>query len=139
MRFLAELVAKRKQYKEYLQYGTMMRAPKLKEDYSREIDLIQMTIYSYKDEGTNIFPFKKVVPMLYSGAWRNEKSDILLTFVNISEERRDTAFSINLDEMGLTADYTLYIDGVAQDGAPQSNYEVAIDGCSTKIFEFKKN
>ena len=139
MRYLAELVAKRKQYKEYLQYGTMMRPPKMKDDYAEEIDCVQMTIYSYKTEGTNIFPFKKVVPMLYSSAWRNKENDILLAFTNISEEAKRLSFTIDLDEMGLNDNYTLYIDGVVQDGTPQSSYEVMIDGCAAKIFEFKNN
>jgi hypothetical protein len=139
MRYLAELVAKRKQYKDYLQYGTMMRPPKMENDYAKEIDMVQMTIYSYKDEGTNIFPFKKVVPMLYSSAWRNKEGNILLAFTNISEEAKELSFAIDLAEMGLDDDFTLYIDGIAQDGTPQSNYKVAIKGCSAKIFEFKKS
>ena len=139
MRYLAELVAKRKQYKEYLQYGTMMRPPKMQDDYAEEIDCVQMTIYSYKTEGTNIFPFKKVVPMLYSSAWRNKENNILLAFTNISEEAKRLSFTIDLDEMGLNDNYTLYIDGVAQEGAPQSSYEVMIDGCAAKIFEFQNN
>ena len=139
MRYLAELVAKRKQYKEYLQYGTMMRPPKMANDYAAEIDLVQMTIYSYKDEGTNIFPFKKVVPILYSSAWRNAEGNILLAFTNISEATKSLSFAIDLDEMGLNEHFTLYVDGIAQEEAPQSNYEVAIEGCSAKTFEFKKN
>jgi hypothetical protein len=138
MRYLAELVAKRKQYKDYLQYGTMMRPPKMENDYAKEIDMVQMTIYSYKDEGTNIFPFKKVVPMLYSGAWCNNEGNILLAFTNIEEDGKELSFTIDLDEMGLDNHFTLYIDGIAQEGAPQSKYDVTIDGCAVKIFEFKK-
>lgn len=139
MRYIAELVAKRKQYKDYLQYGTMLRAPKFADDYSKEIDIAQMSTYGYKNEGTNLFPHKKVVPMLYSSAWRNQEGNILLALTNISEEKKVTSFTINLDEMGLNESFTLYIDGVAQEGAPQSRYDVTIDGCSAKIFEFKKN
>ena len=139
MRYFAELVAKRKLYKEYLQYGTMMRAPKMKDEYVKELDMVQMTIYSYKDEGTNIFPFKKRVPTLYSSAWRNKEGNILLAFTNINEEAKALSFSIDLDEMGLNDHFTLYIDGVAQEGAPQSHYDVTIDGCSAKMFEFKAN
>ena len=138
MRYLAELVAKRKQYKDYLQYGTMMRPPKMENDYAKEIDMVQMTIYSYKDEGTNIFPFKKVVPMLYSGAWCNNEGNILLSFTNIEEDEKELSFTIDLNEMGLDNHFTLYIDGIAQEGAPQSKYDVTIDGCAVKIFEFKK-
>jgi hypothetical protein len=138
MRYLAELVAKRKQYKDYLQYGTMMRPPKMENDYAKEIDMVQMTIYSYKDEGTNIFPFKKVVPMLYSGAWCNNEGNILLAFTNIEEDEKELSFTIDLNEMGLDNHFTLYIDGIAQEGAPQSKYDVTIDGCAVKIFEFKK-
>ena len=139
MRYFAELVAKRKLYKEYLQYGTMMRAPKMKDEYVKELDMVQMTIYSYKDEGTNIFPFKKRVPTLYSSAWRNKEGNILLAFTNINEEAKALSFSIDLDEMGLNDHFTLHIDGVAQEGAPQSHYDVTIDGCSAKMFEFKAN
>ena len=139
MRYFAELVAKRKQYKDYLQYGTMMRAPKMKNDYAKEVDMVQMTIYSYKTEGTNIFPFKKRVPTLYSSAWRNNEGNILLAFTNINEEAKALSFTIDLNEMGLNDSYTLYIDGVAQEGAPQSHYDVTIDGCSAKMFEFKTN
>ena len=139
MRYFAELVAKRKQYKEYLQYGTMMRPPKMENEYSKEVDMVQMTIYSYKTEGTNIFPFKKRVPTLYSSAWRNNEGNILLAFTNINEEAKALSFSIDLDEMGLNDHFTLYIDGVAQEGAPQSHYDVTIDGCPAKMFEFEKN
>jgi hypothetical protein len=138
MKFIKELVAKRKQYKEYLQYGKMMRAPKLANDHSTEIDIAQMSTYGLKTAGTNLFPHKKVVPMLYSSAWQNKEGNILLTFVNISEDNKSLEFTIDLAEMGLDEHFTLYIDGVAQEGAPQSNYKVAIDGCSTKIFEFKR-
>jgi hypothetical protein len=77
--------------------------------------------------------------MLYSCAWRNNEGNILLAFVNISEETKATTFTIDLAEMGLNDNYTLYIDGVAQSGLAQSSYEIAIEGCSTKIFEFKNN
>jgi hypothetical protein len=136
--YLAKLVSKRKQYKEYLQYGTMMRAPKLDNDYTREIDMVQMTIYSYKDEGTNIFPFKKEVPMLYSSAWRNDKGNILLAFTNICEKSKDMTFTIYPVELGLDDSYTLYIDGVKQEGALQSRYTTTIGGCAVKTYEFKK-
>ena len=139
MRYFAELVAKRKQYKDYLQYGTMMRPPKMDNEYAKEVDMVQMTIYSYKTEGTNIFPFKKRVPTLYSSAWRNNEGNILLAFTNINEEAKALSFTIDLNEMGLDDSYTLYIDGVAQEGAPQSHYNVTIDGCSAKMFEFKAN
>ena len=139
MKYIAELVAKRKQYKDYMQYGKMMRAPKLANNYATEIEIAQMSTYSYKNEGTNLFPHKKVVPLLYSSAWRNKEGNILLAFTNISEEAKDMAFTINPTEMGLDENFTLYIDGgVAQNGVPQSKYEVVINGCSTKIFEFKK-
>lgn len=136
--YLAKLVSKRKQYKEYLQYGTMMRAPKLDNDYTREIDMVQMTIYSYKDEGTNIFPFKKEVPMLYSSAWRNDKGNILLAFTNICEKSKDMTFTICPVELGLDNSYTLYVDGVKQEGALQSSYTTTIEGCAVKTYEFKK-
>ena len=139
MRYFAELVAKRKQYKDYLQYGTMMRPPKMETEYAKEVDMVQMTIYSYKTEGTNIFPFKKRVPTLYSSAWRNNEGNILLAFTNINEEAKALSFTIDLNEMGLNDSYTLYIDGVAQEGAPQSHYNVTIDGCSAKMFEFRNN
>ena len=139
MRYIAELVAKRKQYKDYLQYGTMMRAPKLVDDCAAEIDIAQMSTYGYKTRGTNLFPHKKVVPMLYSSAWRNEEGNILLAFTNISEDAKELSFVIDPAEMGLNENFTLYIDGVAQEGAPQSNYKVAINGCATKMFEFKNN
>ena len=139
MRYFAELVAKRKQYKDYLQYGTMMLPPKMDNEYAKEVDMVQMTIYSYKTEGTNIFPFKKRVPTLYSSAWRNNEGNILLAFTNINEEAKALSFTIDLNEMGLNDSYTLYIDGVAQEGAPQSHYNVTIDGCSAKMFEFKTN
>jgi hypothetical protein len=139
MRYFAELVAKRKQYKDYLQYGTMMRPPKMENEYAKEVDMVQMTIYSYKTEGTNIFPFKKRVPTLYSSAWRNNEGNILLAFTNINEEAKALSFTIDLNEMGLNDSYTLYIDGVAQEGAPQSHYNVTIDGCSAKMFEFRNN
>ena len=139
MRYIAELVAKRKQYKDYLQYGTMMRAPKLVDDCAAEIDIAQMSTYGYKTKGTNLFPHKKVVPMLYSSAWRNEEGNILLAFTNISEDAKELSFVIDPAEMGLNENFTLYIDGVAQEGVPQSNYKVAINGCATKMFEFKNN
>ena len=138
MRFIAELVAKRKQYKDYLQYGRMMRAPRLANDHTEEIDIAQMSTYGYKTKGTNLFPHRKAVPMLYSCGWRNSEGNILLAFVNISEEKKATTFSIDLAEMGLNNNYTLYIDGAAQSEAPQSSYDITLEGCSTKIFEFKK-
>ena len=63
----------------------------------------------------------------------------MLAFTNINEEAKALSFSIDLDEMGLNDHFTLYIDGVAQEGAPQSHYDVTIDGCSAKMFEFKTN
>ena len=77
--------------------------------------------------------------MLYSSAWRNKENNILLAFTNISEEAKALSFTIDLNEMGLDDHYTLYIDGVAQEGTPQSSYEVMIGGCAAKIFEFKNN
>ena len=79
----------------------MMRAPKLADDHAEEIDIAQMSTYGYKTKGTNLFPHKKVVPMLYSSAWRNKEGNILLAFTNISEETKRLSFTINLDEMGL--------------------------------------
>ena len=117
----------------------MMRPPKMENEYAKEVDMVQMTIYSYKTEGTNIFPFKKRVPTLYSSAWRNNEGNILLAFTNINEEAKALSFTIDLNEMGLNDRYTLYIDGVAQEGAPQSHYDVTIDGCSAKMFEFRNN
>ena len=116
-----------------------MRAPRLDDDCTTEIDIAQMSTYGYKTKGTNLFPHRKAVPMLYSSAWRNKEGNILLTFVNISEEEKATTFSIDLAEMGLNNSYTLYIDGAAQSEAPQSSYEIVLKGCSTKIFEFKKS
>jgi hypothetical protein len=138
MRFIAELVAKRKQHKDYFQYGRMMRAPQLANDHTTEIDIAQMSTYGYKTKGTNLFPHRKAVPMLYSCGWRNQEGNILLAFVNISEESKTRTFTIDLAEMGRNENYILYIDGVAQNAVPQSSYEIAIEGCSTKIFEFKK-
>ena len=62
----------------------------------------------------------------------------LLSIAN-NEEAKALSFTIDLNEMGLNDSYTLYIDGVAQEGAPQSHYNVTIDGCSAKMFEFRNN
>ena len=142
MRFLAELVAKRKEYKEYLQYGKMLRAPKMASDYAEEIDVAQMSTYGYKLKGTNLFPHKKVVPMLYSSAWRNKEGNVLLTFVNISEEERSLSFKIDPAEYGLGKEGKIYINGVETKEWPAENSEWAttlpIKGCSTVIIEFKQ-
>ena len=141
MRFIAELVAKRKQHKDYFQYGRMMRAPLLADNHTEEIDIAQMSTYGYKTEGTNLFPHRKAVPMLYSCAWRNSEGNILLAFVNISEEEKETSFTINPIEMGLTAEGTLLIDGEETDVWPENTDEwgttIRMKGCSTQIFEFR--
>ena len=141
--YLTELVKKRKQYKDYLQYGTMLRPPKMANDYASEIDVAQMNIYNYKTAGTNLFPFKKVVPMLYSSAWRNNDGDILLVFTNISEEAKELSFTICPAEIGFAASGTMLLDGKEVDGWPQNGCEwgmtLEIGGCSTKIFEFKNS
>ena len=141
MRFIAELVAKRKQHKDYFQYGRMMRAPRLADDHTEEIDIAQMSIYGYKTTGTNLFAHRKAVPMLYSCAWRNSDGNILLAFVNISEEEKETSFTINPLEMGLAGEGTLLIDGKETDEWPEKTTEwgtdIRIKGCSTLIFEFK--
>ena len=142
MRFLAELVAKRKEYKEYLQYGKMLRAPKMASDYAEEIDVAQMSTYGYKLKGTNLFPHKKVVPMLYSSAWRNKEGNVLLAFVNISEEERSLSFKIDPAEYGLGKSGKIYINGIESKEWPAENSEWAttlpIKGCSTVIIEFKQ-
>lgn len=143
MKFIKELVAKRKQYKEYLQYGKMMRAPKLANDHATEIDIAQMSTYGLKTAGTNLFPHKKVVPMLYSSAWRNEEGNILLTFVNISEEDKPLEFTISPAEYGISEDATMIVDGEVCQMSPFTNGELkessTIGGCSTLIYEFKIN
>lgn len=143
MRFLAELVKKRKTYKEYLQYGRMLRAPKLADSHTEEIDVAQMSIYSYKTKGTNLFPFKKSVPMVYSSAWRNKEGDVLLAFVNISNEAKTITFSIDPIEYALSANGVLLENGVETAVWPKADSEwcttVKIDGCSTLIYEFKNN
>lgn len=142
MRFIKELVAKRKEYKEYLQYGKMMRAPRLENDYTTEIDIAQMSTYGYKTKGTNLFPHRKAVPMLYSSAWRNKEGNILLTFVNISEEEKTLAFKINSAEYGLGKSGKMYVNGVETEEWPAENSEWAttlpIKGCSTVIIEMKQ-
>ena len=139
MRFIKELVAKRKEYKEYLQYGKLMRAPKLANDYAEEIDIAQMSTYGYKTKGTNLFPHKKVVPMLYSSAWRNDKGDILLTFVNIDEEAKEMSFSINPTELGLAKEGKMLINGKEVQEWPTEGNEwtkrLPIEGCSTITIE----
>ena len=139
MRFIKELVAKRKEYKEYLQYGKLMRAPKLANDYAEEIDIAQMSTYGYKTKGTNLFPHKKVVPMLYSSAWRNDQGDILLTFVNIDEEAKEMSFSINPTELGLAKEGKMLINGKEVQEWPAEGNEwtkrLPIEGCSTITIE----
>ncbi len=143
MKFIAKLVKARKAHKEYLQYGKMMRAPKLADAHLTEIDIAQMSTYGYKTKGTNLFPHKKVVPMLYSSAWRNKEGNILLTFVNISEEEKPLEFSLNLAEYGITADAELLVNGVAAAmpalGENELREATTIGGCSTLIYEFKLN
>ena len=141
--YLADLVKKRKQYKSYLQYGTMLRPPKMANDYAAEIDVAQMNIYNYKTAGTNLFPFRKVVPMLYSAAWRNEEGNILLLFTNISEQSKTLTFTINPAEMGVAATGTMLVDGEASTEWPKRgdkwSVTVEIGGCATKIYELKNN
>lgn len=143
MRFIKELVAKRKEYKEYLQYGKMMRAPKFANDYAEEIDIAQMSTYGYKTKGTNLFPHKKVVPMLYSSAWRNDKGDILLTFVNIDEEAKEMSFSINPTELGLAKEGKMLVNGKEVEEWPTEGNEwtkrLPIEGCSTITIELFNN
>lgn len=141
MRFIAELVAKRKQHKDYFQYGRMMRAPRLADEHTEEIDIAQMSTYGYKTTGTNLIAHRKAVPMLYSCAWRNSEGNILLAFVNISEEEKETSFTINPVEMGLAGEGTLLIDGKETDEWPEKTTEwgtgIRMKGCSTLIFEFR--
>ena len=141
MKFIAELVAKRKEHKDYLQYGKMMRAPKLANDYTQMLEIAQMSTYSYKNEGTNLFPHKKEVPMLYSAAWRNAEGNILLTFVNISDKDKELSFTINPIEYGLTSSGRMLVNGKEVDEWPAQEQswskDLRIDGCSTIIIEFK--
>ncbi len=143
MQFIAKLVKARKTHKEYLQYGKMMRAPKLSNDHATEIDIAQMSTYGYKTAGTNLFPHKKVVPMLYSSAWRNEEGNILLTFVNISEEDKPLEFTISPAEYGITEGTTMVVNGEVLPMPTITNGELCetttIDKCSTIIYEFKLN
>ena len=143
MQFIAKLVKERKAHKEYLQYGKMMRAPQLADDHAEEIDIAQMSTYGYKTKGTNLFPHKKVVPMLYSSAWRNKEGNILLTFVNISEEAKELSFTINPEELGLAAEGKMFINSseVAEWPAKGSAWSTScrIEGCSTLIYELKNN
>lgn len=143
MAFIAELVKCRKAHKEYLQYGKMMRAPKLANDYAREIDVAQMSTYGYKTKGTNLFKHKKVVPMLYSSAWRNSEGSILLAFVNISEEEKALGFVLDAAEYGITEGATMEVNGQVCQMPTLENGELhhttTIGGCSTLIYEFKLN
>ena len=143
MQFIAKLVKARKTHKEYLQYGKMMRAPKLADSHPMEIDVAQMSTYGYKTKGTNLFPHKKVVPMLYSSAWRNKEGNILLTFVNISEEAKDLSFIINPEELGLATRGRMFVDGEEVAEWPEMgaswSANCRIEGCSTLIYELKNN
>ena len=143
MKFIAKLVKERKAHKEYLQYGKMMRAPKLANEYAEEIDIAQMSTYGYKTKGTNLFPHKKVVPMLYSSAWRNKDGNILLAFVNISEEKKVLEFSLNPAEYGINEGATMVVNGEVRPMPTIANGELreatTIGGCSTIIYEFKLN
>jgi len=141
MKFIKELVAKRKEYKEYLQYGKLLRTPKLADDHAQEIDIAQMSTYGYKTKGANLFPHSKVVPMLYSSAWRNSEGNILLTFVNISEESKPLSFTVNPSEYGLSASGKMLINGVESAEWPATESEwgtsLNIEGCSTVVIELK--
>ncbi len=141
MKFIKELVAKRKEYKEYLQYGKLLRAPKLADDHAQEIDIAQMSTYGYKTKGANLFPHRKVVPMLYSSAWRNSEGNVLLTFVNISEESKPLSFTVNPSEYGLSASGKMLINGVESAEWPATESEwgtsLNIEGCSTVVIELK--
>ena len=112
-------------------------------EWAEEIDIAQMSTYGYKTKGTNLFPHKKVVPMLYSSAWRNEKGNILLTFVNISEEAKDLHFTINPAELGIAANGTMFINGEEVAEWPEQGNEWSsscrIEGCSVMIYELKNN
>lgn len=139
LQFCAHLIKTRKAYKEYLQYGTMLRAPKFEDDATREIDMCRTSTYGAAlGTGQILFPMKAVVPMLYSAAWKNSEGNVLLTFVNIDEKAHSTTFAIDIEEMGLSEEYRLYVDGVVQEGAPQSKYEIEVPACSTIIYEFRK-
>lgn len=139
LQFCAHLIKTRKAYKEYLQYGTMLRAPKFENDAAREIDLCRTSTYGAAlGTGQILFPLKKIVPMLYSAAWKNKEGNVLLTFVNIDEKPYTTSFAIDPEEMGLCGEYKLYVNGEAQEGEPQSEYDITIPACSTVIYEFCK-
>ena len=139
LQFCAHLIKTRRAYKEYLQYGTMLRAPKFEDDATREIDMCRTSTYGAAlGTGQILFPMKTVVPMLYSAAWKNSAGNVLLTFVNIDEKAHATTFAIDLEEMELSEKYRLYVDGVVQEGTPQSEYEIEVPACSTVIYEFRK-
>ena len=81
--------------------------------------------------------------MLYSSAWRNKEGNILLTFVNISEEEKDLEFSLDTAEYGINEGATMVVNGEVRPMPTLANGEVreatTIGGCSTLIYEFKLN
>jgi hypothetical protein len=98
MAFLTDMVKTRYQALDYLIYGTFVRCPELPE-YEEEIPICKLSTYALdKKRVTGSF---KVVPTLYSGAWKAPDGSLGIAIANIADQVRELEFTLDPAEYGL--------------------------------------
>lgn len=100
MGFLTDMVKTRYQALDYLLYGTYVRGPEFPL-YEEEIPICGLNTYVKGDD--RLLRSEKVVPTLYSSAWKAEDGSLGIALANISDEARELEFSLDPSCYGLSS------------------------------------
>lgn len=91
----------------YLLYGKFLRAPYM-EVPEKELDISKLSIYAGR-KGESVTAFKKVYPLVYSGAWEADDGHIGVALASISSDKVAVSFNMNTEEYKLPSAGEVYI------------------------------
>lgn len=98
MAFLTDMVKTRYQALDYLIYGTFVRCPEFPK-HEKEIPICKLSTYALDEKRvTGSF---KVVPTLYSSAWKAPDGSLGIAVANIADQTRELEFTLDPAEYGL--------------------------------------
>lgn len=100
MAFLTDMVKTRYQALDYLIYGTFVRCPDFPE-YEEEIPICRLS--TYVTSGSRLTSSSRVVPTLYSSAWKAPDGSLGIVMANISDHDREIEFTLDPAQYGLSA------------------------------------
>jgi len=105
--YLIELAKVRYQGLKYLLYGEMQQVPKM-DIPTEEIDISRLSIYAGKT-GNSVTRFKKVTPVVLTGAWKSDDGQLGIAIASISDDPYEVNFIINAIDYELPVEGDLYI------------------------------